>query len=164
MKQVLVLLIAMPLLFMSCKKEDKCPYTDSAASASTTERDFLRANSSATAIEHPSGVFYEITSPGSGNAPGLCSTVTVRYTGTLIPTGARFDGTDVGEPGRNFTLGELLLGWKKVLPLLKAGGKMTLYIPPSLGYGDKDRVNNQQQVIIPANSYLKFVIDLDNVQ
>ena len=44
--------------------------------------------------------------------------------------------------------------------MLRAGGKMHLYIPPSLGYGPFDIKDDQGNVIIPANSILIFEVDL----
>ena len=161
-------MIAFPLLFISCKKEDTCPYSESAATATAAERTSLAAQVSTitpTPIEHSSGVFYTISSPGTGASPSVCSNVTARYTGSLMSNGSVFDATPAGSPGINFTLGQLIVGWQKVLPLLKAGGRITLYIPPSLGYGNRDVTGGQPpSVIIPANTYLKFEIELVNVQ
>ena len=87
------------------------------------------------------------------------------YTGTLITgttDGAVFDG-GTGTPA-SFTLNDLIAGWQLIMPLVKAGGTVTLYIPPSLGYGAAPRTNSSGVVVIPANSYLKFVINLSNVQ
>jgi FKBP-type peptidyl-prolyl cis-trans isomerase FkpA len=61
-------------------------------------------------------------------------------------------------------LGQLIIGWQKGLPLIKSGGSITLFIPPSLGYGNQDIRNSSGAVIIPANSNLKFTIDLVSVQ
>lgn len=163
----MLLMIAAPLLFISCKKEDKCPYSQSGATASVSERAYLASyvsTNNITAVEHSSGVYYTIDAAGTGAAPSICSNVTARYTGSLMSNGAIFDGTAAGSPGINFTLGQLIVGWQKVLPLIKEGGKITMYIPPSLGYGGADRTNAQGVVVIPANSYLKFEVELVNVQ
>jgi len=169
MKRILLLMIAAPLLFISCKKKDQCPYSESGATATASERAFLAnyiSSNNIVALEHSSGVFYNISLPGTGASPSICSNVTARYTGSLVSNGNVFDGTPAGSPGINFTLGQLIVGWQKVLPLLKAGGRISLYIPPSLGYGNRDVTDQQQppNVIIPANSYLKFEIELVNVQ
>jgi FKBP-type peptidyl-prolyl cis-trans isomerase FkpA len=54
-------------------------------------------------------------------------------------------------------LGQLIVGWQKGLPLISSGGKITLYIPPSLGYGSAAAGS------IPANSILIFDIELISV-
>ncbi len=164
MNRILTGLLSAILLFASCKKEDKCPHTESGVSASNAERAYLQnylSNNSLAATEHSSGVFYNITAPGTGNSPGICSNIKVFYTGSILG-GNTFD-SNVGTSGNNFTLGELIVGWQKVLPLLKSGGKIILYIPPSLGYGANPVISNGV-VVIPANSYLKFEIELVNIQ
>lgn len=165
MNRITMVLFGAILLFASCKKEDKCPYNESGLSATAAERTYLQTymtNNSLTATEHSSGVFYNITVPGTGSSPSICSNIKVFYEGFVLG-GARFDG-NIGTSGNNFTLGELIVGWQKVLPLLKSGGKITLYIPPSLGYGPNDVRGSGGVVVIPANSYLKFEIELVSIQ
>ena len=95
------------------------------------------------------GFYYTIQKPGSGEKPTVCSTVSVNYEGHLT-NGTRFDsGQDV-----KFGLNQLIVGWQEGIPLIAPGGRVTLYLPPSLAYGD------QEQGEIPANSILIFQIDL----
>jgi FKBP-type peptidyl-prolyl cis-trans isomerase FkpA len=63
-----------------------------------------------------------------------------------------------------FVLGTLIDGWKIGVPLIKKGGQIRLYIPPSLGYGSSDVRDNQGRVIIPGNSILIFDITLIDLQ
>ncbi len=166
MKKFLFLSLVVAIVFVACKKESsQCPYTESTAVATQAEKDslsrYLTANS-INAVMHPSGVAYIIDSAGTGAVPSVCSYITVRYKGTLL-TGFQFDGT-AGNNVVGFTLGQLIIGWQKVLPLIKVGGGITIYIPPSLGYGPQERRDNNNNVIIPANSYLKFTIALVQVQ
>ncbi|MBD2704604.1 FKBP-type peptidyl-prolyl cis-trans isomerase [Spirosoma sp. BT702] len=95
------------------------------------------------------GFYYTIQNPGSGEKPTVCTTVSVNYDGKLT-NGTRFDsGQDV-----KFGLYQLIVGWQEGIPLIAPGGRITLYLPPSLAYGD------QEQRDIPANSILVFQIDL----
>ena len=87
--------------------------------------------------------------------PTVCNRVTVRYSGRLT-SGAVFDSNLTGI---SFTLGQLIVGWQKGIPLIRPGGKITLYVPPSLGYGAAGAPPT-----IPANAYLIFDIDLVAVQ
>jgi FKBP-type peptidyl-prolyl cis-trans isomerase FkpA len=157
--------IAIAILFVSCKKAttNSCPYTASTAVAPASEitalQGYITANHP-TAVQHSSGVFYEISAAGTGATPGVCSTITVKYTGTLT-NGSKFDENLTGYTN---TLGGLIQGWQRALPLIKAGGSITLYIPPSLGYGSQDIRNNSGAIIIPANSILIFTIQLVAVQ
>lgn len=41
---------------------------------------------------------------------------------------------------------------------------MTLYIPPSLAYGSKDKKDSSGKVVIPGNSNLVFQVVLADVQ
>ena len=160
MMKKLFVFVAIAILFVSCKKtsSNNCTYTESNAVAPPSEiasvQAYVNANHPA-AIQHSSGLFYEITNPGTGTAtPGVCSTVTVKYTGTLT-NGTQFDANTTGV---SFVLGQLILGWQKGIPLIRAGGSINLYIPPSLGYG------SNTVGTIPANSILVFTIQLMDVQ
>jgi FKBP-type peptidyl-prolyl cis-trans isomerase FkpA len=122
------------------------PQTETAALKQYIETKGIKA----TADER--GFYYTIQKPGSGAKPTVCSNVTVNYKGTLT-NGESFDD---GE-GVSFYLNQLILGWQVGIPLVAPGGSVTLYLPPSLAYG------NQEQSGIPANSILVFEIDLVKV-
>lgn len=168
MKNVFFNLIV-PLIFLaSCtKKEDICNSSDSTIIAPASEtanvQSYLTTNN-LTATQHPSGVFYKITQTGTGNSiVNLCSTVTVRYAGRLT-SGTYFDPPTAGATSTaSFALGQVIVGWQKTLPLISSGGKIILYIPPSLGYGNVDVKDKNNVVVIPANSILIFEIELLNV-
>jgi FKBP-type peptidyl-prolyl cis-trans isomerase FkpA len=103
-----------------------------------------------TAVQHCSGLFYTIDNPGTGKNPDACSAVAVTYTGKLT-NGTVFDqhGSAV-----NFSLDGLITAWRVGIPILKEGGRIHLYVPPTLGYG------SQQNGTIPPNSILIFDITL----
>jgi FKBP-type peptidyl-prolyl cis-trans isomerase FkpA len=170
MKNWLFTLLISTLFISSCSKDkaSDCNATAPAAVASASETAYLQTYLNAQNITNATaknGMFYVISTQGSGMSPNLCSTITTTYTGTLIngtSDGAVFDG-GTGVPA-SFSLNQLIYGWQIVMPLVKAGGTVTLYIPPSLGYGATPRTNSAGVVVIPANSYLKFVINLSNVQ
>ncbi|CAN5423433.1 hypothetical protein BH10BAC2_BH10BAC2_18740 [soil metagenome] len=138
----------------ACKKEtQECsPVTISAPAA---EVDALRAYITAggiTATEDSRGFFYTINSAGSGNKPTACNAVTVNYVGKLT-NGTTFDSGS----GISFYLSQLILGWQEGIPLIAAGGSITLYLPPSLAYGSSGSGS------IPPNSNLIFDITLVSV-
>ena len=166
MKNFILLATLASLTLVGCKKNDtqSCSYTSSTAVAPSAEIAFLQnyiTTNNITAVQHPSGVFYTLNNAGTGSTPGVCSNITVKYTGRLLG-GAVFD-SNTSNTGVRFVLGDLILGWQRVLPLLKGGGTITLYIPPSLGYGANPIANNAGVVIIPGNSYLQFDIELLDV-
>jgi FKBP-type peptidyl-prolyl cis-trans isomerase len=107
-----------------------------------------------------SGLYYIIEKQGDGLKAEAGKTVTVNYTGKLMD-GKVFDSSL--NPGRtpfDFKLGagQVIKGWDEGIALFKVGGKGTLIIPSTLGYGSRA---SQQ---IPANSPLIFDIDLLSVK
>lgn len=136
------------LLFVlsGCKKED---------SQETIEQYLTRSNLMSTVTKDPRGFYYQIMTPGTGATPTLSSKVTVFYKGSLT-NGNIFDQTSANPV--TFGLNQLILGWQYGIPLVKAGGRIMLYLPPSLGYG------SQSMGQIPANSALIFDITLQGVQ
>lgn len=164
MKKWTVALLAI-LAFGACsKKSADCMYKESNATAPDSEvqsvEAFLSSQNITTAIKHPSGFYYEIVSSGAGTAPGICSSVSVNYVGKLT-NGNIFDQTH-GTPV-SFTLGELIVGWQKGIPLIRKGGEIKLYIPPSLGYMNQN-VTSGGTIVVPANSILIFDVQLVDAQ
>jgi FKBP-type peptidyl-prolyl cis-trans isomerase FkpA len=153
----------------SCNKDSnfdqECPYTDQTVTVPAEELAKLETyidTSNIDATEDARGFFYKIETLGSGTAVGdPCTQVGVKYKGKLT-NGNVFDSTT--ENARVFMLGQLIWGWRKGLPLIKQGGKITLYLPPSLGYGPQPVVDqNTGEVKIPGNSLLIFEIELQEV-
>jgi len=131
---------------------DPCAFKASAAEIQSVQ-DYLTTNG-ITAMQHCSGLFYTIDNPGSGATPSVCSNVSVTYDGRLT-NGNVFDSTATPVL---LNLSRVIIGWANGLPLIKAGGSMHLYIPPSLGYGTSTVGS------IPANSILVFKVNLIAVQ
>ena len=104
-------------------------------------------------LELPSGLRYEILKQGDGAAPKATDTVKVHYTGTLIG-GEVFDSSvERGQPAE-FALNEVIPGWTEGIQKVNKGGKIKLYVPPHLAYGDDGRPG------IPPSSTLVFEVDL----
>lgn len=167
MKKWFFILAAVAAVNASCSKDSgkNCTATAPATVASAGEIAYIQSYLSGmgiTATQQANGVFYVLNPQGSGKSPNLCSDVTCRYRGTVLGNTAAFDST-TGNSTATFSLTGLIDGWKAALPLVKTGGTVTLYIPPSLGYGSQVIRNNVGAVIIPANSYLEFNISLTNV-
>jgi FKBP-type peptidyl-prolyl cis-trans isomerase FkpA len=100
---------------------------------------------------------------GTGAEATSGKDVTVHYTGWLYDQsakdkhGAKFDSSrDSGTPF-SFTLGEgkVIAGWDQGVAGMKVGGKRTLLIPASLGYGD-----NGAGDAIPPGASLVFDVEL----
>jgi len=143
-----------------CLKESqrKCSYDECAYKAPASEiqavKDYLAAHN-ITATEHCSGLFYRVENPGTGTRPNGCSYVLANYKG-MLTNGYVFDESRPG--GVPFEMNGVIPGWTNGLQQVKAGGRIHLYIPPSLGYGSAANGD------IPAYSILIFEVDLLGVE
>lgn len=160
MYKKLLLIIALPFIMTACKKKaatpDNCNNTGivSAAEIATIQA-YLKANS-ITATQDSAGFFYQIVAPGDGVSPTLNNTVSVNYTGKFV-NGNIFDSNS-GQPVVTFKLSGVIAGWQLGVPLIKKGGTINLYLPPTLAYGCYDYSS------IPGNSTLIFNIQLVDVK
>ncbi|MGE0201625.1 MAG: FKBP-type peptidyl-prolyl cis-trans isomerase [Candidatus Melainabacteria bacterium] len=108
------------------------------------------------------GLEIKDTEVGDGDEAKSGDRVSVHYTGTLYPTGEKFDSSlDRNDPF-SFRLGagQVIKGWDEGVAGMKVGGKRTLIIPSSLAYG----VGGIPSVI-PPKATLKFdveLLDVDN--
>ena len=156
MKNVLYM-IALGGLFLlndSCSKNDAC--RDKTVQ---TEQAAILAYASANNITgqlHSTGIYYQVTNPGSGTTPTPYNKVFVTY------TGKRMDGTVFDSQSNStltgWTLGGLIQGWQIGLQLIQKGGSIKLIIPSSLAYGCQGVTG------IDGNSILYFDVTLVDVQ
>lgn len=115
-------------------------------------------------ITTPSGLVLEEVVVGTGAEAQPGKTVFVHYTGWLDENGNRgkkFDSSlDRGTPFQ-FPLGagRVIKGWDEGVAGMKSGGKRTLRIPASLGYGERGAGN-----AIPPNANLIFDVELLEVK
>jgi FKBP-type peptidyl-prolyl cis-trans isomerase len=115
----------------------------------------LEGNKAIVGLE--SGLRYEILKQGDGPAPKPTDTVKVHYTGTLID-GTVFDSSvQRGEPAE-FPLDQVIPGWTEGIQKVNKGGKIKLYVPPALAYGDDGRPG------IPPGSTLIFDVELLDIK
>jgi FKBP-type peptidyl-prolyl cis-trans isomerase FkpA len=159
MRKFNVVILLAFIALASCKKDSNSNSTTDCSpvtvAAPASEVDSLRkyiSSNSITATEDPRGFFYSVSAPGSGDKPTICNTVTVNYTGKFADGTAFQTADDV-----SFGLSGLILGWQEGIPLIGAGGSITLYLPPTLAYGAAGSGS------IPPNSILIFDIDLKAV-
>lgn len=157
MKKILIPAAAIIFLLSSCVKKPGCSFNPCGVIAPASDiqamQSYLNSNG-ISASQHCSGLYYLIDSAGTGKTAEACSSIMTTYTGRLT-NGTVFDQQNMPV---NITLGYVIQGWRIGLPLIKEGGFIHLYIPPSLGYG------NQQVGTIPPNSILIFDIKLIAVQ
>lgn len=111
-----------------------------------------------------SGLQYEDTLVGDGAEAVKGAAVSVHYTGWLFNNGeqgAKFDSSRDRNDPFEFALGAgmVIKGWDEGVQGMKIGGKRTLIIPASLGYGARGAGG-----VIPPNATLKFDVELLKVR
>ncbi|MEO6054736.1 MAG: FKBP-type peptidyl-prolyl cis-trans isomerase [Chthoniobacterales bacterium] len=98
---------------------------------------FLKAKAKEHGVKTlPSGLEYKIVTEGKGKRPASSDVVSVHYRGTLI-NGTEFDSSYKRNEPAQFPLDRVIKGWTEGIPLIKEGGKIILYIPPNLAYGER---------------------------
>jgi len=97
-----------------------------------------------------SGLHYKVLDPGTDARASLTDSVLVHYKGTLID-GTQFDSSyDRGAPA-TFRLNQVVAGFGEGLTKIGVGGKIILYMPSELGYGNSPRPGG---VIKPGDSLI----------
>lgn len=125
------------------------------AIAKEESRKFLEANKTKEGVKTtPSGLQYKVLKEGTGKSPSISDRVTVHYTGKLTD-GTIFDSSmQRGQPA-TFRVNQVISGWTEALQSMKEGSKWILYIPYSLGYGERGSPPQ-----IPPFSTLIFEVEL----
>ena len=126
--------------------------------AKTTSAAFLAANKKKKDVKTlKSGLQYKVISMGKGKQPKADSSITAHYKGTLV-SGREFDSSYRRNKPATFNVGQVIPGWKEVLPLMHEGDKWQVFIPAELAYGERGQGNT-----IGPNEALIFDIELIKV-
>ncbi|MEP5610905.1 MAG: FKBP-type peptidyl-prolyl cis-trans isomerase [Cyclobacteriaceae bacterium] len=158
MKKFTTFLALFALMFtISCTKEfDELPERsfDEQLAIDIEFIDIYLEENTITALEHESGIRYVITEEGTGSSPAATDVVTVKYEGRFFSS-VVFDSND---EGISFPLFQLIDAWKIMIPIMKEGGKMTVYAPSGYCYGMGGTSG------IPPNASLIFDIELISIE
>ena len=144
-------------------KQEKYSAMQKEKSAAEAEKLFTEVKKNPKVVALPSGLLYEIVQAGAGEYPKPTDMVKVHYTGTLV-NGTVFDTSlQPRQPGAavepaEFQLDQVIPGWTEGLQKINKGGKIKLYIPSALGYGEAG------QGSIPPSSTLIFDVELIDVK
>jgi FKBP-type peptidyl-prolyl cis-trans isomerase FklB len=116
---------------------------------------FMEANAKKEGVKSlPDGLQYKIIKEGTGPVPQPTDKVKIHYTGKLTD-GKEFDSSvKRNEPLEVPVTGGTITGMSEALKMMKVGSKWELFIPPSLGYGERPGR------VIPPNSVLIFEVEL----
>lgn len=106
----------------------------------------------------PSGLQYKVLTEGAGKSPKATDSLVAHYRGTLLD-GKEFDSSyKRGEP-MTFVLNQMIPGWIEGLQLMKEGAKWQLFIPSTLGWGDRGAGQD-----IGPNATVMFEVELIKVK
>jgi len=115
------------LVFFSCK--DDLTVQEQFDKDQKIIENYLEKNDISTKTDPDFGLHYVIKTQGTGLRPKVSNQVNVTYVGTKLD-GEVFDSND----NINFDLAGLIRGWQILLPYLREGGTMTMYIPRYYAY------------------------------
>ena len=121
------------------RQAEQAEMSKAAAGNKTKGKEFLALLSKQKGVKKdPSGFYYEILKTGEGPSPTMDNTVRLHYHGTLID-GTVFDSSvERGQPA-SFPMNGVIKGFSGGLTKTQVGGKIKIYIPSELGYGDNPR-------------------------
>ncbi|MDH5559229.1 MAG: FKBP-type peptidyl-prolyl cis-trans isomerase [Deltaproteobacteria bacterium] len=124
----------------------------------TQANDFLKKNALDPEItKTASGLQFKIIKEGTGKTPDQNNIVTVHYIGKLVDGTVIDSSYDKGAPA-TFPANGVIPGWQEALVMMSEGSKWEIFIPPSLGYGERGIGP------IPPNSTLIFEVELLGVK
>jgi peptidylprolyl isomerase/FKBP-type peptidyl-prolyl cis-trans isomerase FklB len=121
--------------------------------------DFLAKNSAAKGVvTTPSGLeyFVMVSGPANGAHPAAQDTVTFDYEVKLL-NGQVVDSSYANGEPLTGKAGDFVPGFSEALELMRPGDEWIVWVPPQLGYGDKDVGP------IPGGSVLRFKLALHKV-
>ena len=157
-RPLLTLALALTLPLAACNRAG-AQGVDPAEVAAEVKKsdDFLAANAKKPGVVVlPSGLQYRVikAGPETGQHPALGDEIKVHYEGKLT-SGLVFDSSfDRGVPAV-MPLARLVPGWMEAIPLMRPGDEWELFLPPTLGYGDRGAGED-----IPPGAALVFRIQL----
>jgi len=107
-----------------------------------------------------SGLIYEDSVIGAGDAAQAGHDVSVHYTGWLLfggERGRKFDSSKDRGKAFGFAVGDgqVIKGWDEGVQGMRVGGTRVLTIPPGLAYGARGAGG-----VIPPNATLIFEVEL----
>lgn len=104
----------------------------------------------------PSGLYYHIAEPGTGEAFAKESVATLHYTVRRLHDGFETMSTRKNNKPYEYMLGNNLIeGFKEAIPMLKQGGKGTFLIPSALAHGPRGAGN-----YYPPNTVLIYEVEV----
>ena len=155
-KRSLIICGIIPFLLFSCFDSDEVDFDKQLEEDLTTIDQYLSDHSIVPLNDSTKQIRYIIHQSGSGEIPQLDSCITANFAGKLLEDGFTFtSGTGYAFP----MSGDIIEGWKLIIPLLHEGDFVTFYIPSGLAYGPSGIPDEN----IPPNANVLFNFELLHV-
>jgi len=106
-----------------------------------------------------SGLFYHIENEGEGAPIQWGDYLQAHYKGYFLD-GEVFDASRPKGKPMEFYVGNMIPAWNEALQLLKPGGRMLLFAPSSLAYGEKGVQDKSGEEVVPPNEPLVFEMEV----
>lgn len=104
------------------------------------------------------GLYYQVITKGTGETPKMSDYVTINYSAAL-PDGKVVLNTFTTNRPETFQVNKAILGWQQTLRHMPSGSVWTVYIAPSLAFGEKNA-----PIMIGPNQALTYKIQLLSVK
>lgn len=112
--------------------------------------EYLEEKNLTAEIDTSKSLRYIIKTQGTGDFPSPSSRVKVDYSGKFLVNGKEFDSGK----GATFNLNGLIKGWSVLMPYVREGGTITMFLPSQYAYGKRGSGS------IPGNTTLMFEVKL----
>lgn len=106
-----------------------------------------------------SGLFYHIENEGKGAPIKWGDYLKAHYKGYFLD-GQVFDASRPKGKPMEFYVGNMIPAWNEALQLIKPGGRMLLFAPSSLAYGEKGVQDQSGGEVVPPNEPLVFELEV----
>lgn len=106
-----------------------------------------------------SGLFYEILTEGEGEKIAWGDYLSVHYQGQFLEGGEFANSRPRNRP-LEFYVGNMIDAWNEGMQLIAPGGRIRLFVPSHLGYGEEGLKDKNDEYLVPPNSILVFDVEV----
>lgn len=157
MRKIFILLVP-ALFFYACFKNDDKGCQPVSPDQEASRMAYFCDTSHIRYTRHPSGIFYEILAPGTGDSVQNNAAITINYKAVSLLDNSVFEEAT----NSRWQLSQLISGWQIGIPLIRKGGHIRLVIPSYYAYGCVGYKTDL--ATIPPNAPMYFDIQLLDVQ
>lgn len=106
-----------------------------------------------------SGLLYRILEEGEGEKLQWGDYISVHYKGYFLD-GQVFDSSYRRDKPLQFYIGNMIPGWNEGLQLIAPGGKIQLFVPSPLGYGEEGLPDGKEGFLVPPDTPMVFEVEV----